>query len=192
MLSQWLKLSRPLVIVVAFLAGCAGSGPPPREEVISRLVLPDDPLGSDFLRTAQVCSPMLGHYDDRALLGERVELGISLSGLIAGVAGATLVSTPANALWVAALSAYAGATNTASQKLQGGGLDGSEAAMYRIVLDEQIRTNLALALDTTKPTVKRRNALLLAQVSCALELGPRTPRFSDPVEPMPIPEAPEG
>ncbi|WP_133511289.1 hypothetical protein [Candidatus Thiosymbion oneisti] len=175
-----------LVIVVVFLVGCAK--PPPREEVISRLVSTDDPLGPDFIRTAQVCSPMLGYYDDRALLGERWELGISISGLVAGVAGAALVSVPANAIWVAVLSAYGGATNMASQKLRGGGLDGGEAAAYRVVLDEQIRTNLALALDTTKPPPERRNALLLAQVSCALELGPRTPKFSDPIEPMPMPE----
>lgn len=162
--------------------------PPPREEVLKRFLDGDEVPSTELQKTISVCQPILAYYADRSILGERVELTISFSGLLAGVAGAALIAaSPANAVWAAGLSAYAGATNAASDKLSGSGLQGEDAAKYRAALVAAVTRDIGLALDAKSPEESVAH-FKSAQTQCVLELGPAEMKFGgklqSPVTPL--------
>ena len=117
------------------------------------------------------CLPRLSGFESRSEHQARLAFWLSMSGLLAGAVIApalTAAAAQANAAWIAALSGWAGATNFAGQVLRTSGLSGSTIAETRNTIIQNVKKQIAIAMDGENSFEERRAALLQARAECAL------------------------
>lgn len=128
-------------------------------------------IKSDIDDLLTYCKPILSQFEDETHTQAKNAFYLSIAGMIAGAVIApalTAAAAHANAAWIAGLSGFSGATNTASIALKTSGLSGTTAAEDRKAIIDRLRTQLAKAFDGTLTIVQRRDAIIAARVECAI------------------------
>ncbi|MCO5410812.1 hypothetical protein [Ralstonia mojiangensis] len=115
------------------------------------------------------CNAVVSHMQATAEGQEKGAFWLSMSGMIAGsvLAPAAIASSAAaHRVFIAAMSGWAGATNTASQTLRTAGLAGDAIATTRNSIVSAMNTAVAAATNTDKSYDERFAALEQVQAAC--------------------------
>lgn len=115
------------------------------------------------------CNAVVSRMQATAEGQEKGAFWLSMSGMIAGsvLAPAAIASSAAaHRVFIAAMSGWAGATNTASQTLRTAGLAGDAIATTRNSIVSAMNTAVAAATNTDKSYDERFAALEQVQAAC--------------------------
>jgi hypothetical protein len=128
-------------------------------------------LEKKFNEMLNFCQQKLSGYEIKAEKGATNAYWLSMSGLIAGSVIAPALAAgnaAANAVAIAAVSGWSGATNFASENLRTSGLSGSAVAQTRNNIITSVRNQIVIASDTKKDFDARRDAVMMAFADCVV------------------------
>lgn len=124
-----------------------------------------------FMRMMVECHGILSRFEDRARAFQWAELGIAITGALAGsIVAPTLIASAAeaNKVWSAAFSGLSGAANTSQAAMRQLGLSSREALVTRAKIRDEWKSAMDdfWKIDDATSISDRSNALQKAMTSC--------------------------
>lgn len=117
----------------------------------------------------RVCSDVIGNRERLAEKRSKDTLRISMLGLAAGAVIApalTSANAAANAPWISAFSGLGGASSLAVRQIDGAGYSGAADINVINGIAREVKKQMNIALNTTKPGDERYAAVIAARNEC--------------------------
>lgn len=163
-----------LIILCILIFGCSTMNPPVRDGTLRTFsVTYQDDLEQKFQEVIDYCLPRLQNYEQKAMGQSSKAFWMNMSGLVAGAVFAPMIiasgsTGPLALAIVTGLSGWAGATPFASDALRVSGLSGVAVAQMRNQIVDRIRDKSIIALDGSRTTDERRNAIMGIVGECTI------------------------